>query len=86
MSNITTKCTETGPANVGWCVGRCVLRKAATPLWLCKCLYFSGFIVSPLVFSVSKQTPRTIPFHFNSFYLWATNTPIYGSGLSGYQL
>lgn len=34
MSDIVGKCTETRPDNVGWCVGRSLLRKAATPWWL----------------------------------------------------
>lgn len=56
MSDVIGKCTETGPARVGWCVGRHLLRKAAT---LCGCLndcVLKGFIIRPLASSDSTHT------------------------------
>ena len=82
MSSTSNKCTDTGPANVGWCVSRSLLRKAATPLGFLKARIFQSFFINPLVSSGSTWTPRTVSFHFSDFSLWATNSPIYVSGLS----
>lgn len=43
---------------------------------------FQGLIISTLASCGSTQTPRTISSHFSNFSFWATNSPIYVSGLS----
>lgn len=82
MSDIIDKCTETRPDNVGWYVGRSLLRKAATPWWLFKCSHLKGYIISPLV-SLALHRHQGL-FHYTSVIVafGATNSPIYVSCLS----